>query len=161
MTQAFIGLGSNLDQPRQQLQQALEDIAQIPQTHLIQASPFYGSHAIGPGVQPDYINAAAHIETQLDADSLLSALQRIEQQHGRQRGSERWTARTLDLDLLLYGTDIIDTPSLQVPHPRLHERNFVLQPLADLDPELKLPNGQPIKTLLSRVSQDGLWRLPE
>ena len=159
MNTAYIGLGSNLQQPLQQLMRALDHIKAIPNTRLIQTSQFYGSTAVGPGQQPDYVNAAARISTDLEPLALLDALQAIEQRQDRVRGPERWQARTLDLDILLYNDQTIELPRLQVPHPRLCERNFVLQPLLDIDEELKLPDGSLVKQHMKKLSQEGLWPL--
>ncbi|PCJ45424.1 MAG: 2-amino-4-hydroxy-6-hydroxymethyldihydropteridine diphosphokinase [Moraxellaceae bacterium] len=157
---AFVGLGSNLDQPLQHIQQAATALDQIPDTELIALSPLYQSSAIGPGEQPDYINAVAALTTSLSAHQLLHQLQSIENQQGRSRGPERWTARTLDLDLLMFGNDVINTAKLTVPHPRMTERNFVLYPLRDLahrlNPELTLPNGQRIISLADQCKNDGI-----
>ena len=120
-------------------------------------SPLYRNPAIGPGQQPDYLNAVAELHTTLDAPMLLSQLQSIELAQGRVR-NERWAARTLDLDLLLYGDACIDLPQLQVPHPRLCERNFVLYPLHDIAPDLVLPHGTSLRALLDCCSSTGLAR---
>ncbi|GAA5524736.1 2-amino-4-hydroxy-6-hydroxymethyldihydropteridine pyrophosphokinase [Microbulbifer aestuariivivens] len=154
----FIGLGSNLQQPEQQLRSALAEMAAIPQTQLLRCSGFYRSAPVGPGEQPDYINAVAELESALSATALLEALQGIEDRHGRKR-LMRWGARTLDLDILLFGRETVDSDSLQIPHPRIGERNFVLVPLAELAPDLKLPGGEPIRELLRRCPQSRLERL--
>lgn len=138
---AYIGLGSNLQDPANQLRDALQSLAETPGVSRVTVSPFYRSVAIGPGEQPDYVNAVAAIETTLSPLDLLDVLQGIEQAQGRVRGSIRWTARTLDLDLLLYGDQVIHHERLTVPHPRMTERNFVLRPLLDLAPDLRLPGG--------------------
>lgn len=161
MTTAYIGLGSNLQQPLQQLQSALQHIGAMANTQVIETSKFYGSSAVGPGKQPDYVNAAVKIETQLEPLPLLDALQKIEQRHGRVRGPQRWQARTLDLDILLYNHQSIDLPRLQVPHPQMRLRNFVLQPLLDIDPHLNLPDGSSVKSHMEKLSQEGLWQLPD
>lgn len=158
--QVYIGLGSNLDCPKQQLLSAIDHLNQLAKIRVITISPFYGSHAVGPGQQPDYVNAAAELATELDADSLLTQLQAIEIAHGRIRGSEQWIARTLDLDILLFDQEQIRREHLQIPHPRMHLRNFVLQPLHDLNPELTLPDGHAIRTLLDGLGGEGLWQLP-
>ncbi|MEE2729560.1 MAG: 2-amino-4-hydroxy-6-hydroxymethyldihydropteridine diphosphokinase [Pseudomonadota bacterium] len=159
MHRVYIGLGSNLDTPLEQLQQALQQLEQIPQTTLKAVSAFYGSTAVGPGAQPDYVNAAAEVNTQLAPHALLDHLQAIEQTQGRVRGPEQWSPRTLDLDLLLYGDECIATERLSVPHPRMAERNFVLQPLLDLNADLLLPDGRAVQALLSQLPSGGLWRL--
>ncbi|RLT94829.1 MAG: 2-amino-4-hydroxy-6-hydroxymethyldihydropteridine diphosphokinase [Ketobacter sp.] len=159
MHRVYIGLGSNLDTPLEQLQQALQHLAQIPQTTLKAVSGFYGSSAVGPGTQPDYVNAAAELHTQLAAHVLLDHLQAIEQAQGRVRGPQQWSPRTLDLDLLLYGDECIATERLTVPHPRMTERNFVLQPLLDLNADLRMPDGRAVQALLHQLPSGGLWRL--
>ncbi|MFT3930381.1 MAG: 2-amino-4-hydroxy-6-hydroxymethyldihydropteridine diphosphokinase [Spongiibacteraceae bacterium] len=154
----FIGLGSNLGEPAAQIKSALAAINGIENSQLGAVSPHYRNPAIGPGQQPDYLNAVAELYTTLDSLTLLSHLQQIETAQGRVR-TERWGARTLDLDLLLYGDAIIDLPQLQVPHPRLHERNFVLYPLHDIAPYLTLPRGASLRSLLDCCSGAGLTRL--
>ena len=114
---------------------------------------------MGPQDQPDYLNAVACLQTALDAHELLSVLQSIEQDHGRLRDGTRWGARTLDLDLLLYGDNIIDTPNLTVPHAGIADRSFVLFPLSELAPELHIPKHGPIKALLTQCRQYGIRRL--
>jgi 2-amino-4-hydroxy-6-hydroxymethyldihydropteridine diphosphokinase len=146
---AYIGLGSNLEEPEQQVRRALAELAALDQTELEQASPLYWSAPLGPPGQPEFVNAAARLRTRLEPLALLDALQSIEQAHQRVRG-ERWGPRTLDLDLLLYGTEQIDSERLIVPHPRLYERRFVLLPLVDIAPELRLPDGRRIDDLLAQ-----------
>lgn len=155
---AYIGLGSNLDNPREQVEQALAELASLPETCLITCSPLYQSIAVGPGNQADYINAVAQLGTSLPPLLLLDQLQDLEQRHQRVR-LERWGPRTLDLDLLLYGEEIIAHPRLQIPHPYLHQRNFVLYPLATITPDLVLPCGTSIASLLEQVSAHGLDKL--
>lgn len=140
MTDAFIGLGSNLGDSVALLCEARATLASLPQTRLIAVSPLYRSAPIGPQDQPDFFNAVVRIDTRLDPSSLLVALQKIEQQAGRVR-LRHWGERTLDLDILLYGNQRIDHPDLQVPHPRLHQRAFVLKPLLDIAAEITLPDG--------------------
>jgi 2-amino-4-hydroxy-6-hydroxymethyldihydropteridine diphosphokinase len=152
---AWIGLGSNLDNPEQQLRRALAELDDLPQTRVLQASRLYRSPPMGPADQPDYINAVAQIETGLEPQVLLEALQGIEQAHERRR-ERRWGPRTLDLDILLYDERQIDTPSLQVPHPGLHERAFVLYPLYELDPGLEIPGRGSLETLVGQVDANGL-----
>ena len=158
MTSVYIGLGSNLANPAEQLRSALTAMDVIPQTRVADCSAFYGSAPVGPGEQPDYVNAVAKLETELDAVTLLDALQAIENQHGRER-SIRWGARTLDLDILLFGSEIIDSSRLSVPHPRMGERNFVLQPLAELEPELTMPDGRSLATMLQQCPPNRLHKL--
>jgi 2-amino-4-hydroxy-6-hydroxymethyldihydropteridine diphosphokinase len=158
MALAYIGLGSNLEDPLAQVIRALDELAGISRTTLLARSAIYSSHAVGP-VQPDYINAVALLDTQLEPLALLDALQAIEQVHERVR-IQHWGPRTLDLDLLLYDDQTIDMERLKVPHPYLTQRSFVLYPLADITPNLHLPDGTPLEELLSRCPADGLIRLP-
>ena len=158
MTRCYIGLGSNLADPAEKLRSALDAIKLIPDTRLVGSSPFYTSAPVGPGEQPDYVNAVAELETSLPAESLLDALQAIENEHGRER-KVRWGARTLDLDILLFGDTVTSTDRLSVPHPRIPERNFVLVPLADLAPELIMPDGTTLQTLLRQCPANRLHRL--
>lgn len=155
---AYIGIGSNLDGPLQQVQRALQELAAIPDTRLVQASPWYQSLAVGPGEQPNYVNGVALLETTLEAHALLDQLQAIEQAHERVR-EIRWGPRTLDLDLLLYGSDTIQTERLSVPHPYLTQRNFVLYPLADIAPQLILPSGDSLASLLAGCPPEGLSQI--
>lgn len=159
-TEAFIGLGSNLADPMEQIQRAVTALGNIPRTRLLHHSPWYRSRAIGPGEQPDYVNGVALLATALDATELFSHLQRIEAAQGRER-RVRWAARTLDLDILLYGSETIHSPQLQIPHPRLTGRNFVIYPLADIRPELVLPDGTHIQTLVANCGTEGLARQPD
>lgn len=155
---SYVALGSNLNNPRHQLELALEALARLPHSRLRARSGWYQSKAIGPGEQPDYLNGVVMIETSLEPHTLLDHLQAIEAAQGRTRG-ERWAARTLDLDILLYGEKVIASERLQIPHPRLAERNFVLYPLADISPDLLLPNGVTLASLLRRCPSSGLERV--
>lgn len=157
--EAFIGLGSNLDDPRQQLLSAVEHIAALPEVENAALSPLYGSQPVGPQDQPDYLNAVLHIRTCLQPLPLLRALQAIENAHHRLR-TQRWGARTLDLDILLYGTETIDQPDLHVPHPEMTRRAFVLYPLADIaDASLSVPGVGTLGELLAACPREGIWRL--
>lgn len=166
MPKAFIGLGSNLSShtegieksPRHQVNDAIKTITENDHITLIKISSFYQTAAIGPGKQPDYINAAIKIETSLNAYALLEVLQHIENQQGRVR-KERWGARTLDLDILTYDQHIENTPQLTLPHPRAHERAFVLAPLADLNPNLVITDHGKVSDLLANCSSQGIVRL--
>ena len=158
MIRCYIGLGSNLDDPAAQLRSALDRIAEIPHTALSGCSAFYTSAPIGPEGQPDYVNAVACVDTDLAPEALLDALQAVENLHGRER-TLRWGARTLDLDILLYGDQVLDTERLSVPHPRMAERNFVLEPLAELAPGLCLPDGTPLQELQAQCPPNRLHRL--
>lgn len=156
MPTAYIGLGSNLESPRRQVETALSELRRLPHSRWRGQSPLYRSRPVGPPDQPDYVNAAAVLETELEAETLLDALQAIEERHGRRRDGRRWGARTLDLDLLLYGQACIDTPRLKVPHPEMHRRGFVLKPLFDLNPVLEIPGRGSIADLLNTVTIDDL-----
>ncbi len=147
MLRCYLGLGSNLQHPQQQLQDAVNAIASLPDSNWSASSSLYQSQAIGPAGQPDYLNLVVAIDTSLPALSLLDQLQSIELDQGRVR-NQRWGARTLDIDILLYGQEIINHPRLLVPHAEMHWRDFVLKPLAELSPELILPNGQALQNLL-------------
>lgn len=156
---AYIGLGSNLDEPAQQLLSASREIAALPAVKSIALSPLYAGPPLGPQDQPDYVNAVLHISTQLSAFDLLHALQHIENQHGRVR-LQRWGARTLDLDILLYGEQSLDDSELRVPHPEMGGRAFVLYPLADVAGEdLTIPGLGRLRQLLAVCPLDGLRRL--
>ncbi|HEX5359548.1 MAG TPA: 2-amino-4-hydroxy-6-hydroxymethyldihydropteridine diphosphokinase [Fluviicoccus sp.] len=137
---AFIGLGANLGHPREQLLEAVGQLAALPSTRLTGVSRLYGSAPVGPQDQPDYVNAVARIETALTPHRLLAELQAIENSAGRVR-ERHWGPRTLDLDLLLFADDEIRTANLTVPHPEMVNRAFVLVPLLDITPETVLPNG--------------------
>jgi 2-amino-4-hydroxy-6-hydroxymethyldihydropteridine diphosphokinase len=147
---ACIALGSNLDDPRAQVQRGFEALAALPQSRLLARSRLYRTPPWGITEQPDFINAAARLETSLPPRALLDALRTIETGAGRVRGV-RNGPRSLDLDLLLYGDRIVDEPDLVVPHPRLHERAFVLLPLGDVAPELEVPGQGRVTDLLAHV----------
>ena len=151
MAIAYIALGSNLHTPLEQLKRALNALAQLPQTQLMAVSSFYRSKPLGPQDQPDYLNAAVEISTALSPLALLDELQRIENEQGRVR-LRRWGERTLDLDILLYGDEIIQTERLTVPHYDMHNREFVIVPLAEIAPNLILPNGQKLAELADRFT---------
>jgi 2-amino-4-hydroxy-6-hydroxymethyldihydropteridine diphosphokinase len=154
---AFIALGSNLAEPKAQVQQAVEAIALLGEISAL--SSLYQSTAIGPGEQPDYINAVLELRTDLHAIALLDALQAIENKQGRVR-DVRFGARTLDLDIVLFNQQSISQPRLEVPHPRMLERNFVLTPLQEICPELQLPNGETLALHCARLDSYGLVKLP-
>lgn len=147
---AYIGLGSNIDNPVRHIKTALQELAFVPQTEVICSSSLYRNPPLGPP-QPDFINAVAVLNTRLPASVLLLELQRIEIQHERTR-LQHWGPRTLDLDLLLYGNLSIITPTLTLPHPGLSQRNFVLYPLAEIAPNLCLPTGEKLQDLLKNHS---------
>lgn len=159
--QVFIGLGANLNEPRQQIIDALECIKRVSQLSLIRYSSLYGSKPLGPQEQPDYVNAVALIETTLEPIELLRALQAIEKHQGRVRKAQRWGARTLDLDIILFGQLLIETEELTVPHYHFHQREFVLYPLAEIAPNLILPDGRSLQSLIKKTSRNGLTVLQE
>jgi len=154
----FIGLGSNLANPQTQVLSALKDLAALPKTEYIEASSLYKSPPMGPQDQPDYVNAAACLETALTPHELLAQLQQIEQQHGRVK-QRHWGERTLDLDILLYGQQEIHAPDLEIPHIGIADRAFVLYPLAEIAPNLMIPKLGQIAELLKHCPQDSLERL--
>jgi 2-amino-4-hydroxy-6-hydroxymethyldihydropteridine diphosphokinase len=137
VTIAYVGIGSNLDDPQAHVTRALDELAALPRTRLKARSSLYRSAPVGHAGQPDFINAVASLDTNLSAHELLENLQQIEKHHGRERSFAN-APRTLDLDLLLFGSQKIDEAQLQVPHPRMHERAFVLQPLLEIAPHLPL-----------------------
>ncbi|WP_426181582.1 2-amino-4-hydroxy-6-hydroxymethyldihydropteridine diphosphokinase [Pseudomonas sp. TWRC1-2] len=158
MERIYIGMGSNLAAPDQQLRSAIAALALLPGTALVGVSDFYQSDSLLPG-QPRYTNAVAALESSLAPLALLDALQAIENGQGRER-LERWGPRTLDLDILLFGDRLIDEPRLKVPHYQMHLRAFVLYPLAELAPaELQLPDGRTLAELLKACPFVGLERL--
>ena len=157
-TRAYIGLGSNLDAPAEQLGNALQALDRVASTRLVAASALYTSDSLLPG-QPRYTNAVAAMDTSLAPLDLLDALQAIENEQGRVR-KERWGPRTLDLDILLFGDHVIDVPRLQVPHYHMHARPFVLYPLAELvADDFHLADGRPLAQLLQACPFVGLERL--
>ncbi len=160
MTPAFIALGSNLDEPEHQLQRAVAALAGLPRSRLERVSGVYSSKAVGPGDQPDYLNAVALLATELAPEALLDALQAIELAQGRER-TVHWGPRTLDLDLLLYGDRSIDSERLTVPHPQMHLREFVLYPLREIsNTSIVLTGVGDIDTLLQQFPAGGLTRTP-
>tara|TARA_R110000823_G_scaffold307678_3_gene430925 strand:+ start:4412 stop:4912 length:501 start_codon:yes stop_codon:yes gene_type:complete len=159
MTCAYIALGSNLGEPLQQLRRATSAIAELPESELARVSSVYRSAPVGPPGQPDYLNAVLCLKTQLDPHALLDALQLIELRQGRER-LEHWGPRTLDLDLLLYGTTIISDERLTLPHPRMHERDFVLLPLQEIsDAGMTLPDGSDLQVLVRNCPANNLNRI--
>jgi 2-amino-4-hydroxy-6-hydroxymethyldihydropteridine diphosphokinase len=154
----YIGLGSNLDQPLQQLRNAVIELASLPGTRLMTTSSWYRTAPMGPQDQPDFINGVARLETSLTPRKLLEALQAIEQIHLRKK-DKHWGPRTLDLDILLYGGQVIDDTDLQIPHPGLYFRNFVLLPLAEITEQLVFPDGTSLVSHLENCPSDGIVRL--
>lgn len=154
----YIGLGSNLNQPLQQLQNAAIELASLPDTRLMALSSWYRSAPMGPQDQPDFINGVAKLYTSLPPRKLLAALQAIEQAHLRKK-DKHWGPRTLDLDILLYGEQVIDDFDLQVPHTGIHLRNFVLLPLAEITEQLIFPDGTSLVSHLENCPSGGIVRL--
>jgi len=158
----FVGLGSNLADPKKQLQIATRALDKIPATELKTVSSIYVSSPMGPADQADYLNAVAELETALGAEKLLDHLQSIENEMGRTRDGRRWQARVIDLDILLYGKDEIDSDRLLVPHPGMHERAFVLYPLHEIDEEITIPGkGQVAALLHTNLEGEVLKKLEE
>jgi len=157
MVSVHVGLGANLGDAPATLKAAVHALAALDQTELVAVSPTYRTAPIDAG-GPDYLNAVVQLRTALSPQALLEALQHIENDHGRER-PYRNAPRSLDLDLLLYGDQLIDTPSLTVPHPRLHERAFVLVPLADLSPGLTVPGHGAVSALLKGVAEQRIDRV--
>jgi 2-amino-4-hydroxy-6-hydroxymethyldihydropteridine diphosphokinase len=153
MALAYIGLGANLDQPQQQIEQALIELARLPNTTLISHSSLYHSKPVGPQDQPDYINAVALLNTRLEPLDLLDALQKLEQYHGRLR-KRHWGERTLDLDIILMGNEIIESARLTIPHSFAQQRSFVLFPLFEISPNLIFPDGIALEQLLTELDND-------
>ncbi len=158
MISCFIGLGSNLDQPVQQIQRAVAELACLETSKLLCQSSLYKSKPQGPQDQPDYINAVVELETSLAPLTLLSHMQTIELEHKRVR-ERHWGPRTLDLDLLLYAQESIALEQLQVPHPEMAGRNFVLYPLFEIAPDLSIPGLGSLARLLARNDPAGLEKL--
>jgi 2-amino-4-hydroxy-6-hydroxymethyldihydropteridine diphosphokinase len=152
---AYIGIGSNLDDPEGQVRAAIEALKRLPRSAFVAASRLYRTAPWGNADQPAFVNAAAAISTRLPTRELLDALLAIERAHGRVRDGERWGPRALDLDILVHGALCIDEPGLHVPHPHLAERAFVLLPLADLDPDLEIPGQGRVRALVERVDATG------
>jgi len=158
MIKAYIGMGSNLDEPIQQLQNALLELREIPETKLATVSSFYRSKPVGPQDQPDFINAVAEIETALSAEDLLDALQEIEAKHERVR-ERHWGPRTLDLDILLFGDEIIDTKRLNVPHKEMLNRNFVLLPLFELTNDMIIPGAGKLGDYVDKCDESTIIKI--
>jgi len=159
MTIAYIGLGSNLSDPRKQVLQAVNEINKIVDSEVLTVSSLYLSRPMGPQDQDDYINAVLALETNLSAIALLDALQAIESAAGRIRKENRWGARILDCDILLFGNDVIENSRLTVPHYGMKEREFVILPLAEIAPNLSLPDNEEIKKIAGQINDNGIIRL--
>ena len=156
MALAYVGLGSNLSAPEKQIKHAVALLSHIKNTKLSDLSSLYFSRPMGPQDQPDYMNAVAALQTELSPLELLDKLQAVENKAGRVRKDNRWGARILDLDILLFDNDIINHQRLTVPHYGLELREFVLLPLAEISPELMLPNGKSILALSQDIDTNGL-----
>lgn len=156
MITVYIAIGSNMAQPVEQALRAIEALKTLPKSQFICSSQLYSSTPMGPQDQPDYINAVAEIHTELTPLELLDCTQAIELEQGRVRKDERWGPRTLDLDLILYGNEVIDSERLTIPHYGMKVREFVLYPLAEIAPSLTLPDGSELSDLLNQVDKNGL-----
>ena len=152
---AYVGLGSNLDEPERRVRAALDALAMLPSTDLVRRSRLFRTEPWGRAEQPMFVNAAAKLSTRLPPRELLDALLGIERAQGRHRDGTRWGPRVLDLDLLIYGDQRIDEPNLSIPHPHIAERAFVLLPLADIDPHLDISGLGRVDALLARVDIRG------
>lgn len=149
MKRVYLALGSNLANPLQQINAALQALDALPDTQRTATSSFYRTPPYGPPNQPDYLNAAVALDTRLTPDVLLDHTQRIEREHGRERKAERWGPRTLDIDIMLFGNLTLNTPRLIVPHYDLHNRAFMLVPLLEIAPTATLPDGRPLSAFLN------------
>ena len=158
---AYVGIGSNLDRPATQVRRALAALADLPLTRVQAKSSLYASEPFGPVPQPSYVNAVAAVLTQLDAHAFFDALRELEARLGRQPPRERWGPRVIDLDLLLFGQQCLDTPELTLPHPGIVQRNFVLYPLHEVAPDLSIPGCGRVSVLAGRVDSAGIWRLDD
>ena len=156
---AYVALGSNLAGPRRQVEQAFAALAALPDTQLISRSSLWRSAPMGPQDQPPFVNAAAGLLTQESAQELLAALKGIERQLGRTEPAVRWGPRVIDLDLVVFADLRMEEPGLTLPHPGLHQRNFVLYPLSEIAAELWVPGLDRVRRLRERVSAEGIERL--
>ncbi|MCS5451007.1 2-amino-4-hydroxy-6-hydroxymethyldihydropteridine diphosphokinase [Enterobacter huaxiensis] len=154
MTLAYIALGSNLASPLEQVNAAVQALGEIPHSRIEAVSSFYRTPPLGPQDQPDYLNAAVVLNTALDAETLLDNTQRIELQQGRVRKAERWGPRTLDLDIMLFGHEVIHTDRLTVPHYDMKNRGFMLWPLFEVAPDLIFPDGISLKSILDGLGAE-------
>jgi len=159
MTTAYIGLGSNLSEPIEQVKNAVKQIEKIAQSQVTAVSSLYLSKPMGPQDQDDYINAIIALNTSLSAIELLNALQAIENEAGRVRKENRWGARILDLDIILFGNEVINSERLTIPHYGMEEREFVLLPLVEIAPSLQLPNGKSVKLLSQKIANNAMVKL--
>jgi 2-amino-4-hydroxy-6-hydroxymethyldihydropteridine diphosphokinase len=151
VTRAYVGLGANLGDREATLRRAVELLAGVEGVEVVAVSELRETEPVGVVDQPAFLNGAVAVETSLSPRELLDSLLRVELQLGRVRDGTRWGPRTVDLDLLVYGDEVVDEPGLRVPHPRLHERRFALEPLAELDPALVVPGQGAVSALLTRL----------
>ncbi len=156
---AYVGVGSNLEEPARQVERAFDALSRLPSTRLVLRSPLYRTPPFGEIVQPAFVNAAAGLLTQLAPEDLLAALRAIERDLGRLPPRERWGPRVIDLDLLVVGRETRATDSLKLPHPGIAERDFVLFPLADIAPDLEVPGLGRVAKLKERVANRGVEKL--
>lgn len=154
MTVVYIAIGSNLASPLEQVNAAVQAIGEIPDSRIVAVSSFYRTPPLGPQDQPDYLNAAVALDTALAPEALLDHTQRIELQQGRVRKAERWGPRTLDLDIMLFGNEVINTPRLTVPHYDMQNRGFMLWPLFEIAPELCFPDGLALRDVLANLGAE-------
>ena len=154
MTVAYIAIGSNLASPLEQVNAALKALGDIPESHILTVSSFYRTPPLGPQDQPDYLNAAVALKTTLAPEELLNHTQRIELQQGRVRKAERWGPRTLDLDIMLFGNEVINTERLTVPHYDMKNRGFMLWPLSEVAPDLSFPDGVSLQAVLESLNAE-------
>ena len=156
---AYVGIGSNLEMPAKQVEGAFERLAEIPGTRLVSRSSLYRSSPLGGIEQPDFVNAVAGLLTTLSARELLSALLAIEKRNGRERDETRWGPRVLDLDLLVYGAQVLDAAGITVPHPGIAERNFVLLPLGEIAPQLVIPALGRVAGIAVNIDEPSISRI--
>ncbi|CAQ82899.1 MULTISPECIES: 2-amino-4-hydroxy-6-hydroxymethyldihydropteridine diphosphokinase [Photorhabdus] len=156
MARVYIALGSNLAKPVQQVKNALAALKELPETEFITCSSMYRTKPMGPQDQPDFLNAVVALETTLAPEELLNHTQAIELAQGRVRKNERWGPRTLDLDIMLFGDQVINTERLTIPHYGLKQREFMLYPLAEIAPDLVFPDGEALSERLKHIPENGL-----
>ena len=156
---AYVGIGSNLDMPTQQIEQAIELLDEVPGSRLVTCSSLYRSAPFGGIEQPDFVNAVAAVLTTLDAREFLEALLDLEKRQGRERGETRWGPRVLDLDLLVYADAVLEEPGLTLPHPGIAERNFVLLPLREIAPELVIPGLGRVASIPVNMNEPSISRI--
>lgn len=159
MTRSYVGLGANLDDPGMRVREAMRRLEELPGTQLVAHSSLYLSEPWGETDQPPFVNAVSVLDTVLEPGQLMVSLLDLEREMGRVREARRWGPRRIDLDLLVYGGIRQHVPGLTLPHPRLHERAFVLVPLAEVAPDLEIPGRGPVRKLLARVDTGGVEKL--